>query len=62
VPAIAAGIGVLLALSEGGIDSRTRPFEIAGSFGAGLPGPGDGFGLAWPGKNFGFLRVRLSES
>ncbi len=50
VPALTAAIdgaiGVLFALSDGGIDSRTRPVvTIRG----GLPGPGGGFGLAWPG-------------
>jgi hypothetical protein len=52
VPAIAGGIGVLLAVSDGGIDNRSRPIEIAGAVdvsGARLPGPGGGFGLAWPG-------------
>jgi len=43
VPAIAGGSGVLLADSDGGIDSRNGNFE---STGTGLPGPGGGFGLA----------------
>jgi hypothetical protein len=48
VPAIAGAIGVLLAKSDGGIDSRTRPLAGKGCGGL-LPGPGGGFGLAWPG-------------
>jgi hypothetical protein len=47
VPAIARAIGALLALSDGGTDNRTRPFEVAGpaeTGGARLPGPG-GFGF-----------------
>ena len=48
VPAIAGGIGDLLANCDGGTDSRTGPVAFAIS-GARLPGPGGGFGLAWPG-------------
>jgi hypothetical protein len=51
VPAIAGGIGALLADCDGGIESRNGVFG-SGAFdraGAGVPGPGDGFGLAWPG-------------
>jgi hypothetical protein len=35
----------LLAVRDGGTDSRTEPDEATG---AGLPGPGGGFGRAWP--------------
>jgi hypothetical protein len=48
VPAIAGGIGVLWADSDGGIESRSGVFDaIAGR--GGLPGPIGGFGLACPG-------------
>jgi hypothetical protein len=56
---MAGGIGALLADSDGGIDNRNRVFA---AIGGGLPGPTGGFGLACPGLNFGFLRLRLSES
>jgi hypothetical protein len=46
VPAIAGGIGVLCADSDGGIESRSRVFD---AIGGGLPGPTGGFGLACPG-------------
>jgi hypothetical protein len=46
VPAIAGANGVLLADSDGGIDSRSGNFESAGGK---LPGPVGGFGLGWPG-------------
>jgi len=52
VPAIAGGIGVLFAVSDGGIDSRILPLVIGSALdaaGAGLPGPAACFGLGWPG-------------
>jgi hypothetical protein len=53
VPAMAGGIGALLAVSDGGTDKRSGAFDnIGGALprpGGGLPGPGGGFGRTWPG-------------
>jgi len=50
VSAIAGGIGGLLAVSDGGMDSRRSPTAFTGSgFGGGVPGPGGGLGLACAG-------------
>jgi len=43
---MAGGIGGLLAVCDGGIESRSGAFD---RIGAGVPGPGEGFGFTWAG-------------